>query len=171
MNQVNSKVTSDSNRKVFRATGAKNRLKDFLVGGKGDPDDQEIIKSKPLADLFPQATVLFADMVGFTAWSSIREPTQVFTLLENIYRAFDDIARKRGVFKVRPANDMLIPNVSIPISPLNRWRQLETHTSPLQVYQHSKKACARYGKIRTRLHDGFASGLAQTRACPWARHN
>jgi class 3 adenylate cyclase len=44
---------------------------------------------------------MFADVVGFTAWSSIREPTQVFTLLETIYGAFDAIARKRGVFKVR----------------------------------------------------------------------
>jgi class 3 adenylate cyclase len=43
---------------------------------------------------------MFADVVGFTAWSSIREPTQVFTLLETIYGAFDAIARKRGVFKV-----------------------------------------------------------------------
>jgi class 3 adenylate cyclase len=44
---------------------------------------------------------MFADIVGFTAWSSMREPTQVFTLLESIYGAFDEAARKRGVFKVR----------------------------------------------------------------------
>lgn len=45
--------------------------------------------SKPIADLFPNATVLFADIEGFTAWSSVREPTQVFTLLETVYGAFD----------------------------------------------------------------------------------
>lgn len=56
--------------------------------------------SKPIADLFPACTVLFADLVGFTAWSSSREPSQVFTLLESIYGAFDAIARKRNVFKV-----------------------------------------------------------------------
>ena len=60
----------------------------------------DIFKSKPIADLFPHCTVLFADMVGFTAWSSIREPTQVFHLLETVYHAFDKIARKHGVFKV-----------------------------------------------------------------------
>lgn len=32
------------------------------------------IEGRPLADLFPSATVMFADMTGFTAWSSAREP-------------------------------------------------------------------------------------------------
>lgn len=34
------------------------------------------------------------------AWSSAREPAQVFTLLENIYGAFDKLAYRHGVFKV-----------------------------------------------------------------------
>ena len=46
-------------------------------------------KSKPIADLFPSATVMFADIEGFTAWSSVREPAQVFTLLEAVYVTFD----------------------------------------------------------------------------------
>jgi hypothetical protein len=55
--------------------------------------------SAPIADFFPETTILFADMVGFTAWSSVREPSQVFTLLETVYHAFDSIARRRRVFK------------------------------------------------------------------------
>ena len=50
--------------------------------------------SKPIADLFTAATVMFADIVQFTAWSSVREPTQVLFLLEAIYSAFDRIARR-----------------------------------------------------------------------------
>ena len=49
--------------------------------------------------------MLFADLVGFTAWSSEREPTQVFQLLETLYHAFDTIARKRRVFKVETIGD------------------------------------------------------------------
>ena len=49
----------------------------------------EFNETKPIADLFPNPTVMFADIGGFTAWSSVREPTQVFTLLETLYRAFD----------------------------------------------------------------------------------
>ena len=38
-------------------------------------------------------------IAGFTAWSSVREPTQVFILLETLYHAFDEIAKRRRVFK------------------------------------------------------------------------
>ena len=34
------------------------------------------------------------------AWSSVREPSQVFTLLETLFHAFDSIAQRRKVFKV-----------------------------------------------------------------------
>jgi class 3 adenylate cyclase len=61
--------------------------------------------SLPIADLFPKCTVCFADIAGFTAWSSSREPTQVFTLLETIYGKFDSLARKRKVFKVETIGD------------------------------------------------------------------
>jgi hypothetical protein len=56
--------------------------------------------SKPIADFHPDATLFFADLVGFTAWSSVREPSQVFTLLEVLYNAFDRIAQRRRVYKV-----------------------------------------------------------------------
>jgi hypothetical protein len=55
---------------------------------------------KPIADLYPSATVFFADIAGFTAWSAEREPTQVFTLLETVYNEFDQMADQLGVFKV-----------------------------------------------------------------------
>jgi hypothetical protein len=70
----------------------KNSIKTFL-GGEESPsssDGQQTSgQNKPIADLFPHCTVLFADIAGFTAWSSLRDPAQVFTLLESIYHAFD----------------------------------------------------------------------------------
>ena len=44
-------------------------------------DDVDLPRTAPIADLFPNSTVLFADISGFTAWSSEREPAQVFQLL------------------------------------------------------------------------------------------
>ena len=43
----------------------------------------------PLADLFLETTVIFADVSGFTAWSSSREPFQVFVLLETLVRLLE----------------------------------------------------------------------------------
>jgi class 3 adenylate cyclase len=68
----------------------------------------------PIADLFPHCTVMYGDMVGFTAWSSAREPTQVFTLLENVYYSFDMLAAKRRVFKVETIGDCYVAVVGLP---------------------------------------------------------
>lgn len=46
---------------------------------------QSIRDSKPIADLFPSASVSMADISGFTAWASVREPSTAFTLLETLY--------------------------------------------------------------------------------------
>ena len=57
---------------------------------------------------------MFADISGFTAWSSVREPSQVFTLLESVYRAFDTIARRRKVFKVETVGDAYVAVAGVP---------------------------------------------------------
>jgi hypothetical protein len=72
------------------------------------------IASKPIADLFPAVTVLFADIAGFTSWSSSREPSQVFTLLESIFEAFDGIAKRHKVFKVETIGDCYVAAAGLP---------------------------------------------------------
>jgi Adenylate and Guanylate cyclase catalytic domain len=56
----------------------------------------------------------FADIVGFTAWSSVREPSQVFILLETMYAAFDLIARRRRIFKVETIGDCYVAVAGLP---------------------------------------------------------
>lgn len=53
----------------------------------------------PLQLTLVSSNFLFYQL-GFTAWSSVREPTQVFHLLENLYQNFDKIAKRRRIFKV-----------------------------------------------------------------------
>ena len=78
-------LKKSSNKKW--GTPSKMQLKAFT--NEEDERDQvgNAFGSKPIADLFPEATVMFADIAGFTAWSSVREPSQVFTLLESVYHA------------------------------------------------------------------------------------
>ena len=98
----------------------KNRLEAYL-GDEGvskpvePPDSTIVYQTKPIADLFPEATVMFGDLVGFTAWSSTREPTQVFTLLETVYHAFDEIAKNRRVFKVETVGDCYVAVAGLPL--------------------------------------------------------
>ena len=84
----------------------KKRLQSFLSTDHEGKDREEWDnttcqrKTKPIADLFKESTMFFADIAGFTNWSSSRDPSQVFTLLESIYHEFDVQAKRRGVFKV-----------------------------------------------------------------------
>ena len=72
----------------------------FLRENGQDEDDDE-----PIADLYQDCTVFFADIAGFTAWSSVRCPSDVFRLLGTVYGAFDKLAERRGVFKVETIGD------------------------------------------------------------------
>lgn len=61
-----------------------------------------------MADLFLETTVLRADITGFPAWASVREPHQVFILLETIYSEFDRIAKSQGIFKVETVGECYV---------------------------------------------------------------
>jgi hypothetical protein len=95
-------------------------LKDFLSLNKDNLGEGKALTSvsvhrtKPIADFFPSVTLMFADLVGFTAWSSTREPTQVFVLLETIYHEFDVIASRRGVYKVETVGDCYVAVCGLP---------------------------------------------------------
>lgn len=113
----------------YSADGQPKRLKSFLNDGSNNDDvmnnnnnnNEERrstggakYASKPIAELFPDTTVFFADIAGFTAWSSIREPAAVFTLLETLYGAFDKVAKKYGIFKVETIGDSYVAVCGLP---------------------------------------------------------
>lgn len=77
-------------------------------------DDSTMYPKPPIADLYTDTTIMFADIAGFTAWSSAREPQQVFVLLETVYAAFDEIAVKRRVYKVETVGDCYVAVTGLP---------------------------------------------------------
>lgn len=119
----------------------KARMKPFgrvpeIASAVNDPLTSEgLFGSKPIADFHPEATLMFADLKGFTAWSSVREPRQVFTLLEVLYSAFDRIAKRRRVFKVETVVSQLFVGFQVIVA----RRKLSSHvgfnreTAMLQV--------------------------------------
>eukprot|EP00980_Cylindrotheca_fusiformis_P011571 scaffold2738_cov119-Cylindrotheca_fusiformis.AAC.7 len=78
------------------------------LGGRDGPG------GAPLADLFLETTIVFADIAGFTSWASAREPAQVFILLETIYGAFDRRAYRHNVFKVETVGDCYVAVAGLP---------------------------------------------------------
>eukprot|EP00934_Nitzschia_sp_Nitz4_P003941 Nitzschia sp. Nitz4//scaffold84_size84139//73565//74158//NITZ4_005211-RA/size84139-exonerate_protein2genome-gene-0.76-mRNA-1//-1//CDS//3329559072//3931//frame0 len=70
--------------------------------------------TKVIANKYPNCTVYFADLAGFTEWAADREPEQVFELLEALYGAFDAVALRRGVFKVETVGDCYMAVTGLP---------------------------------------------------------
>ena len=102
-NIVDTSSSADGFKKVTVASFLGKQHDSNLTIG----DDSTAISgsSPPIADLFTDTTILFADIAGFTAWSSEREPAQVFQLLESLFKEFDTEAKKYGVFKVETIGD------------------------------------------------------------------
>ena len=73
------------------------------------------VVGNPIATLYPETTVMFADIKGFTNWSALRQPNEVFHLLESIYGAFDTLAKSFGVFKVETIGDTYVAVSGLPI--------------------------------------------------------
>jgi Adenylate and Guanylate cyclase catalytic domain len=109
--QIRDRLFAEKDEDAAAKTDRMNILSADELGKKWDNSNEVnelLYTSKPIADLFPETTILFADIVGFTAWSSVREPSQVFILLETLFRAFDEVARKRRVFKVETVGDCYV---------------------------------------------------------------
>ena len=82
--------------------------------GGGGGGALKAMMEMPIADLHPNATVLFADIAHFMAWSSVREPSQVFMLLETVFSAYDKLAKKYKVYKVETIGDSYVAVTGLP---------------------------------------------------------
>lgn len=54
------------------------REKSSVEEEKGDITSMGVYGSMPIAEYYEHTTIMFADLVGFTSWSSTREPAEVF---------------------------------------------------------------------------------------------
>ena len=61
--------------------------------------------SSIIADHFDSTTVLFSDIVGFTAMSEKITPTELVTYLNRMFSAFDDLAEKYDLEKIKTIGD------------------------------------------------------------------
>lgn len=75
LNEVKKKAEQESNRKKNDKKSAfaskSSRMTDFL-NNEGDAEDNMRSDNKPMADLFPSATIMFADIVGYVTIQGFR---------------------------------------------------------------------------------------------------
>jgi class 3 adenylate cyclase len=67
-----------------------------------------------IADLH-QATVVFIDIAGFTAFARDRSASEVVSVLDGIFRSFDEITRRHGLEKIKTIGDGYLAAAGLPV--------------------------------------------------------
>jgi len=68
-----------------------------------------------IADSFPDATVLFADIVEFTKLSAGLSPRGLVEMLNEVFTDFDSVADHRGLEKIRTVGDAYMAVAGLPV--------------------------------------------------------
>jgi adenylate cyclase len=75
------------------------------------------LKDKPgvIADGFEAVTVLFADVVGFTAFAETKTPREVVAVLNRLFSGFDELADRHGLEKIKTIGDAYMVVAGLPV--------------------------------------------------------
>ena len=58
-----------------------------------------------IADIYPETTVLFADLAGFTPWARATDPGRVVAALDGLFSRFDRVLARAGMEKIKTIGD------------------------------------------------------------------
>ncbi|OIP70150.1 MAG: hypothetical protein AUK43_10490 [Oscillatoriales cyanobacterium CG2_30_40_61] len=117
--------------KIYQATLERNQAEADLRLEK-DKSEKLLLNILPLAiaeklkknqgciaDRFEETTILFADLTDFTGISSRCSPTQIVTILNEIFSEFDRLADKYELEKIKTIGDAYMVAGGIPIAKPN----------------------------------------------------
>jgi class 3 adenylate cyclase len=99
-----------------RELGAERQRSDDLLHNILPKSIAQRLRENPtaIAESVDNATVLFADIVGFTPFSSELPPSEVVELLDLLFGKFDDLCEDRGIEKVKTIGDAYMAVAGIP---------------------------------------------------------
>ena len=68
-----------------------------------------------IAEAYPETTVLFADVEGFTAWTMQTDPERVISLLDDLFTRLDEVAAACGIEKLKTIGDAYMAVAGAPL--------------------------------------------------------
>jgi class 3 adenylate cyclase len=68
-----------------------------------------------IAEAYPDTTIVFADIAGFTPWAQKADPALVVTLLDDLFSRIDGLALTYGVEKIKTVGDAYMAAVGAPV--------------------------------------------------------
>lgn len=115
------------------------------------------LKRKPetIADSFADVTVLFADLVNFTAFSTRVSPTELVSSLNQIFSAFDQLVEKFGLEKIKTIGDEYMVAGGLPVAQPNHVEAMaEMALSMQQVVQQFNSDLGEPFQLRIGINTG-----------------
>jgi PAS domain S-box-containing protein len=108
-----------------------------------------------IAEYFPEVTVLFADIVGFTHLSTLMSPIELVELLNQIFSSFDLICEAHGLEKIKTIGDAYMVVGGLPEPRADHAEAiaqmaLDMQTEIARFNSHNNK----YFSIRIGIHSG-----------------
>jgi adenylate cyclase len=68
-----------------------------------------------IADAYPETSVLFADIAGFTPWANGADPATVVGMLDDLFTRFDALAAECGMEKIKTIGDAYMAVAGAPL--------------------------------------------------------
>jgi len=117
--------------------------------------DRLLTDSSQIADLFPEVTVLFADLVGFTPLASQLQPGETIELLNRMFSLFDQLAEFHGLEKIKTIGDAYMAAAGLPNPNPNHAAAAADMALAMQRAIEQLNQTSRYPlSIRVGLHSG-----------------
>jgi adenylate cyclase len=108
-----------------------------------------------IADSFPDVTVLFADIVGFTQMSAERDPADLVQMLNWIFSIFDGLTEHFGLEKIKTIGDAYMAASGIPTARADHAEAAATMA--LAIVRETQALCEQLRfdvQVRVGLHSG-----------------
>lgn len=122
-----------------------------------------------LADGFGAVSVLFSDLVGFTALSSRMTPADLVAMLDELFSRFDDLAERHGVEKIKTIGDAYMVAGGIPTPRADHARAVAAMAVDMLV--EVRDLAARTGlplELRVGVHSGpVVAGVIGKKRCAY----
>ncbi|MGD8480364.1 MAG: adenylate/guanylate cyclase domain-containing protein [Methyloceanibacter sp.] len=119
---------------------------------------------RPIAETYPEVTVLFADIVGFTQLAEKIGPREIVTMLNDIFGRFDDLALEHDLEKIKTIGDCYMVVGGVPVRSATHCQQVARFAlDALKSFDDYAASFPHPLRIRIGMHTGtVVAGIVGT---------
>jgi len=112
--------------------------------------------TKIIANSYESVTMLFADLVGFTKFSSVHTPEDIVSLLNDLFSQFDELTDKYNIEKIKTMGDGYMLAAGIPQA--NTTHAKDMANMALQMIKAVENFNHKHPNVGFKIRIGISSG-------------